>query len=180
MLPRVTSRSFLTFCMQLRRRSLTVLAMHNASTYIVQHTHVTVRCGSGSAYGASMINQPVAEVIALLGWDDFPKLHLHFFRVLYSIYKSYTVAKAYAVCVGDDGRLAVHITHNQVALFLPTPGNFSRSVILSGTRLPKSSRSILMQALISRALSFPGRMDVQFLLCRKHQHRREPRWKDIF
>ena len=28
--------------------------------------------------------------------------------------------------------------------------------------------------------SFPGRMDVQFLLCRKHQHRREPRWKDIF
>ena len=88
--------------------------MHNASTYIVQHTHVTVRCGSGSAYGASMINQPVAEVIALLGWDDFPKLHLHFFWVFYSIYKSYTVAKAYAVCVGDDGRLAVHITHNQV------------------------------------------------------------------
>jgi len=43
-----------------------------------------------------MINQPVAEVIALLGWDDFPKLHLHFFRILYSIYKSYTVAKAYA------------------------------------------------------------------------------------
>ena len=31
-----------------------------------------------------MINQPVAEVIALLGWDDFPKLHLHFFRVFYS------------------------------------------------------------------------------------------------
>ena len=43
----------------------------------------------------------------------------------------------------------------RLALFLPTPGSFSRSVILSGTRPPKSSRSILMQALISRALLFP-------------------------
>ena len=52
-----------------------------------------------------------------------------FFGSFYSIYKSYTVAKAYAVCVGDDGRLAVHITHIRLALFLPTPGSFSRSVI---------------------------------------------------
>ena len=129
--------------------------MHNASTYIVQHTHVTVRCGSGSTYGASMINQPVAEVIALLGWDDFPKLHLHFFRVLYSIYEPIRLQRRMQCVSVTMAGLPYTSPIIRLALFLPTPGSFSRSVILSGTRLPKSSRSILMQALISRALLFP-------------------------
>ena len=42
--------------------------------------------------------------------------------------------------------IAVSYTHLDV---------YKRQVILSGTRPPKSSRSILMQALISRALLFP-------------------------
>ena len=60
-------------------------------THIRKHALIAVRGGAGSTYGAPVVNQTVAEIIAFLRWDYLPKLHLHLFRVFYAIHKAYAV-----------------------------------------------------------------------------------------
>ena len=69
---------------------------------------------AGVADRPAVHHQTVAEVAALLGGNDLPQGHLHPAGVLDAVHQAHAVDQPDAVGVGDDGRLAEHISHNQV------------------------------------------------------------------
>lgn len=84
---------------------------------IVQAASVAVGLRPGSTYIPPVINKTVAEVTPLLWRNDFPKLHLHLFRLLHILYKANPVTKAYTVSICNNRRLSKDITHNQIRTF---------------------------------------------------------------
>ena len=84
---------------------------------VFQTASVTIGFGSCRADFSTVVNQSVAEIIAFFGRYDIPEGHFYLFRIFDIIYQSHAVYQADAVCIGDDGRFAKHITHDQICTF---------------------------------------------------------------
>ena len=69
---------------------------------------------SGDADGAAVVYEAVAEVIALFRRDDLPQFALYFCRLFDIVDEADQVAEADAVGIGDDGRFAEDIAHDEV------------------------------------------------------------------
>ena len=70
---------------------------------------------AGIAHSAAVHHKAVAQVAALFRRNDFPQGHFHLLRLLDAVHKADLVAQTDAVGVGDNGRFAEHIAHDQVA-----------------------------------------------------------------
>ena len=103
-----------------------------------------------------MHHETMAQITALFRRDDLPERHLHLLRFLDAVHKADLVAQADAVGVGDDGGLPNTSPMIRFALLRPTPGSASSSSKVVGTLQSYLSRSIRIQAEMSRALLRPS------------------------
>lgn len=69
---------------------------------------------SCNADGSAVIDKTMAELVAFLRRDDFPKSLFHLGGLLHVIDKADEIAEADAVRVGHDGRLSVNVAENEV------------------------------------------------------------------
>ena len=88
---------------------------------IRQTTFIAIRACPGSTYSTTMIHQTMAEFTALLWWNNFPKFHLHLFRVLNSVHQPDPVAESDTVRIRHDRRLAKDIPHDEIGTFSSYP-----------------------------------------------------------
>ncbi len=77
---------------------------------------------SGDADSPAVIHEAVAELIALLGRDDFPKSLFYLRRLLDVVCQPDQIAETDAVRVGDDGRLSIYISEDEVRALSPDAG----------------------------------------------------------
>ena len=124
-------------------------------TDIREHTPFTVRCRPRSTDLASVLHKPVAERASFFRRHNFPECHLHLLRILAVMHEPDAVAQPDAVRIRHNRRLFEYIAHNQVRTFPSHARELQKCVKSSGTWLWYSSRSMRMQALMSRALLFP-------------------------
>ena len=61
-----------------------------------------------------MIHKSVAEVVAFVRRYKLPKFHLHLLRILYPVYQSHSIDKAYTVGICYNGRFAIDIANDEV------------------------------------------------------------------
>ena len=77
---------------------------------------------AGVADGPAVQDEAVAKVAALLGRDDLPQQHLHLLGLFDVVHQADAVAQPDAVGIGDDGRLAEHVPHDEVGALAADAG----------------------------------------------------------
>src|SRR5699024_1053328 len=83
---------------------------------------------SGCTHISSMINQPMAEVTALLRRNDLPESHFHFFRLLDPVYQPDPVYQTDTMGIRNNRRLSEHISHDQIGAFSSNNRQFQQSI----------------------------------------------------
>ena len=84
---------------------------------VIETAAVAVRCCPCGTDRAPVIHEPVAEIIALLRWNQLPECHLHFLWFPDPVYKPDAVHQADTVRICDDCRLSKDIPHHQIGAF---------------------------------------------------------------
>ena len=87
---------------------------------------------SGDADGAAVVDEAMAELVALFRGDNCAKSLFNFGRLLDVIHESDEIRETDAVGIGDDGGLAVDITENQIGTLASDAGE--REELLHGIR----------------------------------------------
>ena len=98
----------------LARFATCLIRLNDLLTDICQTAPLTVRLCPGGTDFPAVTDEPVAEIAAFFRRNDFPELHLDFFRILCTIDKSHPVRQSDAMRIRHNRRLSKYIAHNQI------------------------------------------------------------------